>query len=85
MENSVTCDFEDKSEIKENHERMRGWNLLEYPIPAALLVRPSQKASHGNISGTKRGIIDPLVSKPLEQNSKYKKKWLKIVKMVKMV
>ena len=40
--------------------------LLEYPIhPAA--PRPSQKASHGNISGTKRSIIDPLVSKRPEK------------------
>ena len=38
-------------------------NLLEYPIPA----RPSQKASHGDISGTECGIIDPLVSKRPEK------------------
>ena len=35
--------------------------LQEYPVPAA--ARASQKPSHGNISGTKRDIIDPLVSK----------------------
>ena len=35
--------------------------LLESPIPAA--PAPSQKASSDDISGTKRGIIDPLVSK----------------------
>ena len=34
--------------------------LLESPIPAAA---PSQKASHGGISRTKCGIIDPQVSK----------------------
>ena len=39
--------------------------LLESPIPApAPAAAPSQKASSGDISGTKRGIIDPLVSKP---------------------
>ena len=36
--------------------------LLEYPIPPHP-PRPSQKPSHGDISGTKSGIIDPLVSK----------------------
>ena len=40
--------------------------LIEYPIPAAAA---SQKASHADISGTKRGIIDPLVSKLQEKNS----------------
>ena len=33
------------------------------------LVRPSQKVSSGDISGTKRGIIDQLVSKRPETNS----------------
>ena len=37
----------------------------EYPIPAAAV---SQKPPHGDISGTKRGIIDPLVSKRPEKN-----------------
>ena len=42
--------------------------LLESPIPApapapAPAAAPSQKASSGDISGTKRGSIDPLVSK----------------------
>ena len=32
-------------------------------------ARPSQKASHGVITGTKRGIIDLLVSKRQEKNS----------------
>ena len=42
--------------------------LLESPIPAAPAA-PSQKASSDNISGTKRGTIDPLVSKRPEKNS----------------
>ena len=44
-----------------------------------LLVRPSQKASSGDISGTKHGIIDPLVSKRPEKilNKKIKKKYEK--------
>ena len=67
--------------------------LPESPIPTL-----SQKASSGNISGTKRGIIDPLVSKRPEKilNKKIQKKkmskmvkngqkWSKMVKMVKMV
>ena len=38
------------------------------PIPAAaLLLSSSQKPSHGNILVTKRGIIDPLVSKRPEK------------------
>ena len=40
--------------------------LLEYaipPPPAAAAPAPSQKASSDDISGTKRGTIDPLVSK----------------------
>ena len=41
--------------------------LLESPIPAAAPV--SQKASSDDISGTKRGTIDPLVSKRPEKNS----------------
>ena len=47
--------------------------LLESPIPApaapAPAAAPSQKASSGDISGTKRGTIDPLVSKRPEKNS----------------
>ena len=43
-------------------------NLLEYPSPAHTTT-PSQKALHGDISVTKRGIIDPLVSKQPEKNS----------------
>ena len=43
--------------------------LLESPIPAAPpapAAPPSQKASSDDISGTKRGSIDPLVSKQPE-------------------
>ena len=46
--------------------------LLESPIPAttpATTTTTSQKASSGDISGTKRNIIDPLVSKRPEKNS----------------
>ena len=75
--------------------------LLESPIPTAAAAAPSsQKAHFDDISGTKRGTIDPLVSKRPEkilnnkiQNSKKKcqkfvengQKWSKTVKMVKMV
>ena len=46
--------------------------LLESPIPAppaaaAAAAPPSQKASGDDISGTKRGTIDPLVSKRPEK------------------
>ena len=43
--------------------------LLEYPSPppAAPPAAPSQKASSDDISGTKRGTIDPLVSKRPEK------------------
>ena len=44
---------------------MAGIKLLESPIPPT----PSQKAHFDNISGTKRGSIDPLVSKRPEKNS----------------
>ena len=37
--------------------------LLEFQIPTPAPARPSQKASSGDILGTKRGIRDPLVSK----------------------
>ena len=45
--------------------------LLESPIPtpAAPTAASSQKAHFDNISGTKRGSIDPLVSKRPEKNS----------------
>ena len=43
--------------------------LLESPIPTATAPTPSQKAHFDNISGTKRGSIDPLVSKRPEKNS----------------
>ena len=39
--------------------------LLESPIPVTTAV--SQKASSDDISGTKRGTIDPLVSKQPEK------------------
>ena len=51
-------------------------NLLEYPSPAPPTT-PSQKSSHGNISGTKRDIIDPLVSKQPEKNLKKKNSKMK--------
>ena len=45
--------------------------LLESPIPAptAASATSSQKAHFDNISGTKRGTIDTLVSKRPEKNS----------------
>ena len=44
--------------------------LLESPIPTPPTPpTPSQKAHFDNISGTKRGSIDPLVSKRPEKNS----------------
>ena len=45
--------------------------LLESPIPTAAPA-VSQKASSDDISGTKRGTIDPLVCKRLEKNSEWK-------------
>ena len=42
--------------------------LLEYPIPAPPPPAPSQKALSDDISGTKRGTIDTLVSKRPEKN-----------------
>ena len=59
-----------------NGEKLSKWSkmvkivkikLLESPIPPA--PTPSQKAHFDNISGTKRGSIDPLVSKRPEKNS----------------
>ena len=52
--------------------RRRGWGiqLLESPIPPTT----SQKASSDDISGTKRDIIDPLVSKRPETNFEEEKK-----------
>ena len=43
--------------------------LPESPIPAPPAPAPSQKASSDDISGTKRGTVDPLVSKRPEKNS----------------
>ena len=37
--------------------------LPNYSMAEKPSVRPSQKASHGDILGTKRGTIDPLASK----------------------
>ena len=56
--------------------------LLESPIPApppaaaAAPAAPSQKASSDDISGTKHGTVDPLVSKQPEKilNKKILKK-----------
>ena len=45
-------------------ERNDGIQLLESPIPTTpTTTTTSQKASSGDISGTKRGSIDPLVSR----------------------
>ena len=53
-----------------------------YQIPAA--ARPSQKASNGDISGTKRGIIAPRVSKQPERIlNKKKEEWSKKFKKTK--
>ena len=52
-----------------NYEEKREIKLLESPIPAAPAAPPSQKAPSDDISGTKRGTIDPLVSKRPEKNS----------------
>ena len=69
--------------------------LLESPIPTTTAPVVSQKAPSDDISGAKRGTIDPLVSKRPEKilNKKKKRKknvqngqkWSKMVKMVKMV
>ena len=55
--------------------------LLESPIPTTPATL-SQKASSGNISGTKRGIMDPLVSKRPKKilNKKIQKKNHKQIK-----
>ena len=56
--------------------------LLESPISTTTTTAPSQKASSGDISGTMRGIIDPLVSKQPEKtlNEKNLKKKQKQIK-----
>ena len=65
--------------------------LLESSIPTATATAtatPSQKAHFDNISGTKRGTINPLVSKRPEKNLNKKiqnskkicQKWSKMVK-----
>ena len=58
--------------------------LLDYPIPLVPLSSctcMSQKPSHGDISGTKRGIIDLLVSKrPEKSKLKRLRKLKRIVK-----
>ena len=57
----------------DEHTIHRCIKLLESPIPTATATAtataPSQKAHFDNISGTKRGTIDPLVSKQPEKNS----------------
>ena len=59
--------------------------LLESPIPtAAPAPAVSQKASSDDISGTKRGTIDPLVSKRPGKIQNKKKELSKMVKIVKM-
>ena len=56
-----------KSEHEQDNELIK---LLESPIPTATATAPpSQKAHFDDISGTKRGSIDPLVSKRPEKNS----------------
>ena len=57
--------------------------LLEYPIPATATAptAPSQKTSHGDILGTKRGIIDPKWSK-MVQNGQDGPKWSTFSKIV---
>ena len=61
------------SSCHENREKLKELQytikLLESPIPPAATPTPSQKAHFDNISGTKRGSIDPLVSKRPEKNS----------------
>ena len=56
--------------------------LPESPIPTTSTTTPttSQKASSGYILGTKRGIIDPLVSKRPENFEEEKKVRKKISK-----
>ena len=53
--------------IFKNHNCSWIIQLLESPIPAPAPPAPSQKASSDDISGTKRGTIDPLVSKRQKQ------------------
>ena len=79
--------YADASEGKETRrEKYQGWQMWTWKtihpttrIPnSSPSARPSQQPSHGNISGTKRGIIDPLVSKRPEanyelKNQKYRK------------
>ena len=60
------------------HKFLNAIKLLESPIPATATAAtaPSQKAHFDDISGTKRGTIDPLVSKRPEKilNKKRKRK-----------
>ena len=75
-------------EVEENY-LVKLIQLLESPIPtAAPAPAVSQKASSDDISGTKRGTIDPLVSKRpekiLNKKIKKKKKYKKWSKMVEM-
>ena len=79
---AVTCD------PVEVQKRLKRIQLLESPIPTptpTTTTTPtpttSQKASSGDISGTKRGIIDPLVSKNLTKKTVKGPNWSKMVKM----
>ena len=80
---------------KWKHFNEKHIKLLESPIPtaaaAAAAAAPSQKAHFDNISGTKCGTIDPLVSKRPEKfwirkfkiqkkNVENGQKWSKMVK-----
>ena len=57
-------------EYKKDFSYISRIQLLESPIPTTAAPAPvSQKASSDHISGTKRGAIDPLVSKRPETNS----------------
>ena len=58
--------FISSSQISHNMSLIQ---LLESPIPATTPATTSQKASIDDISGNKRDIIDPLVSKRPRKNS----------------
>ena len=49
--------------------------LLEYPIPPRARPRTSQKPPSADISETKSGIIDPLVSKQQEEEKSINNNW----------
>ena len=68
-----------RSQATRNTNTVDQIQLLESPIPtpATATATLSQKASSGNISGTKRGIIDPLVSKMVQNGEKMVKMVIK--------